>query len=167
MSDAAFSSNMRNFYLFICVSASTSPTEKLAKFTTRSTSNEEEILCSANEEVSCRPDLRRPPENMKPSSLTELLHQEKAAFLTKACSISGLRRLLPPDRPSGEALPATSPHRQEEFPQRRIYRSLSSAGSFLISAPQDLTSADQLSQKEEEGKEERSESGSYSFIHEV
>lgn len=81
MSDAAFSSNMRNFYFFICVSASTSPAEKLAKFTTRSASDEEEILWSANEEVSCRPDLwRPPPEHMKPSSLTELLHQEKAAF---------------------------------------------------------------------------------------
>lgn len=60
-----------------------------------------------------------------------------------------------------------SRHRQEEIWQRPIEKLLcgQQTGSYHISLSQDLPSGDQVSQDEEEGEEERSESGTYSFTH--
>lgn len=96
MRNAAFSSNKRKFSFFICVSASTSPAEKLSKFRTRETSDEEEIgrsLCSANQEVIS-------PGNMKPSSITQLFASSVRLGTRKKRFKKWLLRFRPSEAPS-------------------------------------------------------------------
>lgn len=104
MSNAASDLTWVMFYVFTCVltsSASSSPTEKLTKFTTRATSDEEELgrsLSSANEEVSSRSDSRRAP--LVPLSTSKEWHFNKGLLHLRSSEASGRSSRQSPSRRS-------------------------------------------------------------------